>query len=116
MNDEKQSGETRHAGETSAAQRADRGSQYCAHEYQRLLRDYAAICSMSAKGHCYDNAAMESWNHRLKVEAIHGERRTTHAIACAHVFDYIEVHCRRQRLHSTPGYTSPRPFEISHVA
>jgi len=51
---------------------SDRGSQYCAHEYQALLRDHGLICSMSGRGNCYDNAAMESWNHSLKVEAVHG--------------------------------------------
>jgi transposase InsO family protein len=32
---------------------------------------------MSSKGNCYDNAAMESWNHSLTVEAMHGERFVT---------------------------------------
>jgi putative transposase len=95
---------------------SDRGSQYCAKEYQRLLHKHGAICSMSAKGDCYDNAAMESWNHTLKVEAIHGERLTTRAIARAHVFDYIEVYYNRQRLHSTLDYLSPLQFERFHVA
>jgi len=95
---------------------SDRGSQYCAHEYQALLRDHGLICSMSAKGNCYDNAAMESWNHSLKVEAIHGERFATRAIARSQVFDYIEVYYNRQRLHSKLGYKSPAEFELSHVA
>ena len=46
---------------------------------------------MSKKGDCYDNAAMESWNHSLKVEAIHGERFVTRELAKAQVFEYIEV-------------------------
>jgi putative transposase len=95
---------------------SDRGSQYCAHEYQALLREHGLICSMSAKGNCYDNAAMESWNHSLKVEAIHGERFATRAIAKSQVFDYIEVYYNRQRLHSTLGYQSPEQFELSRVA
>lgn len=40
---------------------ADRGSQYCSHEYQRLLRQFGLRVSMSRKGNCYDNAAMESF-------------------------------------------------------
>src|SRR3546814_12380430 len=57
---------------------SDRGSQYCSKEYQQLLTANGLVCSMSKRGDCYDNAAMESWNHSLKVEAIHGrseERR-----------------------------------------
>jgi transposase InsO family protein len=53
---------------------SDRGSQYCSAVYQKLFDEHQLICSMSKKGDCYDNAAMESWNHSLKVEAIHGEK------------------------------------------
>lgn len=94
----------------------DRGSQYCSREHRALLEAHGLIASMSAKGNCYDNAAMESWNHSLKVEAIHGERLSTREQAKAHVFDYIEVYYNRNRLHSTLGYLSPEQFELSHVA
>ncbi|WP_194269902.1 IS3 family transposase [Candidatus Methylospira mobilis] len=47
---------------------------------------------MSKKGDCYDNAAMESWNHGFKVEAIHAERFPTRNDAKQHVFDYIEAY------------------------
>lgn len=95
---------------------SDRGSQYCSCEYQQLLNEHALIRSMSKKGDCYDNAAMESWNHSLKVEAIHGERFVSREQAKAQVFDYIEVYYNRQRLHSTLGYVSPVEFELSKVA
>ena len=39
----------------------DRGSQYCSHEHRDLLDEHGLIPSMSARGNCYDNAAMESW-------------------------------------------------------
>jgi len=94
----------------------DRGSQYCSREHWALLDQHGLNASMSAKGNCYDNAAMESWNHSLKVEAIHGERFATREEAKAHVFDYIEVYYNRQRLHSTLDYLSPTEFELSHVA
>lgn len=70
---------------------------------------------MSKKGDCYDNAAMESWNHSLKVEAIHGERFKTRDQAKQQVFEYIEVYYNRQRLHSTLGYLSPMQFELKHA-
>ena len=94
----------------------DRGSQYCSREHRALLKAHGLIASMSAKGNCYDNAAMESWNHSLKVEAIHGERFGTREQAKAHVFEYIEVDYNRNRLHSTLGYLSPDEFELSKVA
>lgn len=95
---------------------SDRGSQYCAKEYRSLLTDNGLVCSMSARGDCYDNAAMESWNHSLKVEAVHGERFATRAQAKQQLFDYIEVYYNRQRLHSSLGYLSPEQFESSRVA
>jgi transposase InsO family protein len=95
---------------------SDRGSQYCSASYQKLLKKHQLICSMSKKGDCYDNAAMESWNHSLKVEAIHGERFLTRDDAKQHVFDYIEVYYNRKRLHSKLGYLSPEAFELKNVA
>lgn len=95
---------------------SDRGSQYCGNDYQKLLRKNGLICSMSKKGDCYDNAAMESWNHSFKVEAIHGERFSTRAEAKAHVFEYIDVYYNRKRRHSKLGYLSPVEFEAKRVA
>lgn len=95
---------------------SDRGVQYCSKEYQALLAKYNLICSMSKKGDCYDNGAMESWNGSLKVEAIHGECFKTRQEAMQHVFDYIDVYYNRQRLHSKLGYLSPVEFEGKIVA
>ena len=95
---------------------SDRGSQYCSADYQHLLQDHGLLCSMSKKGDCYDNAAMESWNHSLKVEAIHGERFMTRDMAKAQVFDYIEAYYNRRRLHSRLGYLSPETFEARQAA
>jgi len=74
------------------------------------------IASMSAKGNCYDNAVMESWNHSLKVEAIYGERLPTREETKVHLFDYIEVYYNRDRLPSTLGYLSPMQYELAHAA
>lgn len=95
---------------------SDRGSQYCSYEYQNLLTLHGLVCSMSKRGDCYDNAAMESWNHSFKVEAIHGEKFAMRAIAKNHVFEYIEIYYNRKRLHSMIGYNSPELFEVKKVA
>jgi putative transposase len=55
---------------------------------------------------------MESWNHSLKVEAVHGVRFMTRTEAKQQVFDYIEVYYNRKRLHSKLGYLSPEAFEL----
>ena len=90
---------------------SDRGSQYCSHAYQALLRRHKLVCSMSGRGNCFDNAVAESFFHSFKVEAIHGEQFTTRAQLKSTVFEYIEVDYNRTRRHSHCGYISPVQFE-----
>ena len=52
---------------------SDRGVQYRSGEYQYLLINEGIKPSMSRKGNCWDNAAMESFFARLKVEYIYPE-------------------------------------------
>lgn len=51
---------------------SDRGSQYCSHDYQNLIKKYGFTCSMSRKGNCWDNAPMESFWGKLKCEWLYG--------------------------------------------
>lgn len=95
---------------------SDRGSQYCSGAYQQLIRDHQLLCSMSAKGNCYDNACAESFFHSLKVEAVHGERFVTREKMRLTVFEYIEVDYNRARRHSANGFISPEAFEAKQVA
>ena len=95
---------------------SDRGSQYCSHDYQKLFTIHGFTGSMSKRVDCFDNAAMESWNHSFKVEAIHGEKLTTRNLTKNHVFEYIEIYYNRKRLHSTIGYKTPESFEVKMVA
>ena len=78
---------------------SDRGNQYCSAAYQKLFKQHPLVCSMSKKDDYYDHAAMESWNHSFKVEAVHGERFMTRSEANYLVFEYIEVSYNRKRLH-----------------
>jgi putative transposase len=47
------------------------GSQYAAGDYVDKLADYGMRQSMSRKGDCWDNAAMESFFHTLNTEYAH---------------------------------------------
>lgn len=86
---------------------SDRGSQYCSGRYQQLLKDNQLICSMSGKGNCYDNAAMESFFHTLKVERVHRQRYKTRDQAMQSIFQYIEAYYNTIRRHSANGNISP---------
>ncbi len=53
---------------------SDQGWQYQHAEYQRLLKKHNITQSMSRKGNCMDNGAMENFFGRLKVEMFYGEK------------------------------------------
>ncbi len=53
---------------------SDQGWQYQHAEYQRLLAQHNITQSMSRKGNCMDNGAMENFFGRLKVEMFYGEK------------------------------------------
>ena len=67
---------------------SDRGSQYAAKDYRRLLKARGITVSMSRKGDCWDNAPMESVNGTFKVECVHGEHFETRAQAKQAIVDY----------------------------
>src|SRR3546814_7009698 len=47
-----------------------RGSQYCSYDYQKKLQAHGLRPSMSGKGNCYDNSAVETFFKSLKAELI----------------------------------------------
>ena len=89
---------------------SDRGSQYCAHGYRKLLDQFGLSASMSRRGNCYDNAPMESFWGSLKNELVHHQRYATRSEAKASIREYIEIFYNRQRRHSRLGYLAPAVF------
>lgn len=92
---------------------SDRGSQYASHNFQKLLANYGAICSMSRKGNCWDNAVAESFFKIIKSELIYDCKYSTREEARNSIFEYIEAFYNSQRLHSSIGYLSPMQFEMA---
>lgn len=82
---------------------SDRGSQYCSHDHQVLLKQYGMQVSMSRKGNCWDNAPTESFFNSLKNERTHHTRYLTRAHARQDTFEYIEIFYNRRRRHSALG-------------
>lgn len=89
---------------------SDRGSQYCAQDYQDQLRQFGMTPSMSRKGNCYDNAPMESFWGTLKNELVHHRRYGTREQARREITEYIGMFYNRQRRHSRLGNCSPAAF------
>ena len=82
-------------------------------DYQRALKSYEMICSMSAKGRCYDNAVAESFFHTLKVELVRDRRFRSREEAMSAIFKFMEVYYNQRRIHSLLDYVSPAEYERS---
>jgi putative transposase len=94
---------------------SDRGTQFTSYEYQQFLQDHQITLSMSAVGHCGDNAPAEGFFGLLKRERIHRRRYRTVAEAQADVFDYIErFHNPRMQRRLEARHTAANV--LSHVS
>ena len=89
----------------------DRGSQYCSHDYQKILRQHDFKVSMSGKGNCYDNAAVETFFKTIKAELIWRDTWKTRRQAKMAIFEYINGFYNPRRRHSALGWKSPVAFE-----
>jgi putative transposase len=94
---------------------SDRGVQYRSVKYQDLIHSIGAISSMSRRSNCWDNAAMESFFSRLKVELVYGEKYHSIQALKSSIFEYIEIFYNRVRQHSTLGYLSPMEYEARYA-
>ena len=89
---------------------SDQGSEYASRKYIKELDDRNIQASMSRKGHCWDNAYMESFFHSLKTEMIYFNHFKTLEEATAYIIDYIYFY-NHERLHSGLGYQTPAEYE-----
>lgn len=89
---------------------SDRGSQYCSKDYQKLIKKYGFVCSMSRKGNCWDNAPMEAFWGKMKYEWLVDKHFRTREEARAAVFEYVEIFYNRQRIHKSNGYLTPDEY------
>jgi len=90
---------------------SDQGSQFGSDEWNRFCSTNGLIPSMSRRGNCFDNAAVESFFSSLKKEKIRRYIFKTREQARAEIFDYIEVFYNRARRHQHIGNISPEAYE-----
>lgn len=92
---------------------SNQGTVYASKVFRKKLEEFDLRVSMSRKGHCWDNAFMESFYHSLKTEMVYFTifRHLTQAIA--HIMDYIGLY-NYKRLHSGIGYITP--FQVAKLA
>jgi transposase InsO family protein len=91
---------------------SDRGSTYASEDYQEVLQQHGITCSMSRRGNCLDNAAMESWNSTLKSELA----STSRARRTRRPSSSTTSRCSTTRPGCTPRSTTPRggAREVDH--
>ena len=90
---------------------SDRGVQYACARYRCRLEEKGIICSMSAKGYCYDNAFMESWFKTLKAEEVYLTEYEAIDDVLKNIPIFIDNVYNKKRLHSSLNYFSPVEFE-----
>ena len=88
---------------------SDRGSTYASEDYRAVLATHGSACSISRRGHCFDNAVMEAFFSTVKSER--GQWFERYADAKAGFFDYLEVFYDQRRRHSSAGRMSPAAHE-----
>lgn len=89
----------------------DRGAQYCAHDYQKILRRHGFTVSMSGKGNRYDKSAVESFFKSPKPELVWRRNWHTRRDAEIALFKYINGFYNPRRNHSALSWKSPGAFE-----
>jgi transposase InsO family protein len=92
---------------------ADKGSQYTSLDFAFAAGNADMQLSFGSTGDAYDNAAMETFWARLKVEIawIRGSIWfETRAEAHAYLFEFIEVFYNRQRHQAGLGHLTPAEY------
>jgi len=96
---------------TGLLHHSDRGSQYAARRYQRLLSPHGITNSMSRTGNCWDNACVESFFGTLTRALVYHRHYATREEAKQDIFEYVEVFYTRRRRHSTLDDDSSAEFK-----
>ena len=89
---------------------SDRGVQYACGKYQKKLKAYQMVSSMSRKGDCWDNSPTERFFRSLKSEYLTYCRLPSRAAAKREILEYITFY-NADRLHSKLDYVSPMRYE-----
>lgn len=87
---------------------SDQGSIYTSKRFQLAAKEKGIVTSMSRKGNCHDNAAIESFHSQLKTEGFYSQNvvSTTNDIVLEIVDNYIHYY-NHERIQEKLNYLSP---------
>ena len=88
---------------------SDRGSTYSSSEYQELISSSDMLSSMSRNGDCWDNAPMESFWGKMKLEFVDRTYDTLDEARSA-VYEYVWSFYTNLRPHAANGYLTPAEY------
>ena len=94
---------------------SDQGIEYTSTVFQEHVRTLGLTPSMSRKGHCWDNAFMESFFHTLKTEMVYFQKFSNISEATAYIMDYITFY-NHYRIHSSLNYDTPEAYHVKKTA
>lgn len=89
---------------------SDQGIEYAAQEFREYVEAASLVQSMSRKATPVDNAAVESFFHSMKTEAVQKKVYGNELEAMAETVSYIHFY-NQERLHSALDYQSPLAYE-----
>ncbi|MFQ1061436.1 hypothetical protein [Bordetella trematum] len=90
-----------------------KASQYTSEQFQMLLVDAGIVCSMSKRGGCWDNVAMEIFFSMLKAEWLSRRTHRSRDECRDNVFYHIERFYNPRCRHSMLAYVSAMQFEAA---
>ena len=94
---------------------SDQGWHYRMTAYRQMLQERGMVQSMSRKGNCHDNAAMESFFGVLKSEFFYLNKFASVDQLEAGIADYIHYY-NHDRIKLKLGGLSPVQFRTQHLA
>ena len=91
---------------------SDRGIEFAAKSFRKILAEAQMVQSMSRKGNCWDNAVAESFFSTLEFEG--PETSTWRYVADGEpeLFRFIEGYYNQKRIHSHNNYKTPNEAEF----
>ena len=93
---------------------SDRGTQYTAFAFRKLLDSLNVVQSFSKKGYPFDNAVCECFFKYLKKEETNRRTYRTFDELQLSIFEYIEGYYNSRRPHGSLGYLTPNEMESAY--